>query len=86
MQEWPAAWSRRRATLLSTPPLRRTATFRGFLSGNEHDKYRESIVFAAEESDNKDEDPDSTAVEVEYGRRRVEKRGWHLGDDRERKR
>lgn len=39
MQEWPARWRRRRATLLSTPPLRRTAILRGFLSGIEQERY-----------------------------------------------
>lgn len=38
MQEWPDAWRRRRATLLSTPPLTRTATLR-LRPGNEQDKY-----------------------------------------------
>lgn len=76
MQEWPAEWSRRRATLLSTPPLRRTATLRGFISGKEHDKYRGSIVLAAEAIDDKDEDSDSTAAaEVEESGLRVEMSG-----------
>ncbi|URD76355.1 hypothetical protein MUK42_09221 [Musa troglodytarum] len=38
VQSCPAAWRRRRAVLLSTPPLRRTATLRR-LPGIEHPRY-----------------------------------------------
>ena len=72
VQEWPAAWSRRRATLLSTPPLRSTATLRGFFSGNEHDKQQGSIAVAA--------------AEVEQSGLRVEKRDRSLREGRERRR
>lgn len=74
MHEWPAAWSRRRATLLSTPPLRRTATLRGFFSGKEHDKYAGSISF---EIDGK-ATADSDATEEEDSGLRVEKSGGDL--------
>lgn len=43
MQEWPARWRRRRPTLLSTPPLRRTAILRGLLSGIQQERYLGSM-------------------------------------------
>jgi len=36
VHRWPAACSRRRATLLSTPPLSSTATRRGAFSASQH--------------------------------------------------
>lgn len=68
MQRWPAAWRRRSATLLSTPPLTSTATRSGALPAAAHRRRRSSPKSTPPKSLAPELELDGDAVEDETAR------------------